>query len=83
MKKTAAERAGSFLEYKPVYVGQVPVPNVTSAQRAAIEPLVRNLLDAKGQGPQVTEWEQELNALVCELYRLASKEIAIIEEVKE
>jgi len=78
MKKTAAERAGDFLEYKPVYVGQVPVPNVTSAQCAAIKPLVLNLLDAEGQGPQVTEWEQELNALVCELYELTEDEIAII-----
>lgn len=81
MKKTAAERAGGFLEYKPVYVEQVPVPNVTSAQRAAIEPMVRNLLAAKGQGPQVAEWEQELNTLVYELYGLTGEEIRIVEEV--
>ena len=40
---------------------------------------VRKLLDAKGQGLQVAEWERELNALVYELYGLTEGEIAIIE----
>jgi len=50
------------------------------AQQAAVESLVRKLLDAKGQGPQVAEWERELNGLVYELYGLADGEIAIVEE---
>ena len=32
------------------------------------------------QDPQVVEWEQKLNALVYELYRLTNEEIRIIEE---
>jgi len=32
------------------------------------------------QGPQVAEWEQELNALVYELYSLTPKEIRIVDE---
>ncbi len=36
-------------------------------------------LDAGGQGPQVAEWERELNALVYELYGLSEEEIAIVE----
>lgn len=62
------------------YVSQFPVPTATPAQRVAIESLVRKLLNAKGQGPQVAEWEQELNALVYEVYGLTKEEIAIIEE---
>jgi len=49
-------------------------------QRAAIEPLVRNLLAAKGRGPHIAEWEQELNALVDEFYSLNNKEIRIVEK---
>jgi hypothetical protein len=30
-------------------------------------------------GPQVAEWEQELNALVYELYGLMEEEITIVE----
>jgi len=33
----------------------------------------------KGQGPQVAEWERELNTLVYELYGLTEEEIGIIE----
>ena len=54
-------------------------PNATPAQRAAIEALVRKLLDTGGQGPQLAEWERELNALVYELYGLTEEEIAIVE----
>jgi len=40
---------------------------------------VRKLLDAKGQGPQVAEWERELNALV---YGLTEGEIGVVEEYR-
>jgi len=36
--------------------------------------------DLLPQGPQVAEWEQKLNALVCELYSLTNEEIKIVEE---
>ena len=41
--------------------------------------MLRKLLDAEGQGPQVAEWERELNALVYELYGLTEEEIAVVE----
>ena len=31
------------------------------------------------QGPQVLEWERELNALVYELYGLTEEEIGVVE----
>jgi hypothetical protein len=40
---------------------------------------VRKLLDAKGQGSQVAEWERELNALVYEAYGLTEGEIGVVE----
>jgi len=79
MKRIAAERAGGFLEYKPIYVTQIPIPDTIPPQRAAIEALVRELLDAEGQGPQVAEWERELNALVYGLYGLTEEEISVVE----
>jgi len=81
MKQIAVERAGGFIEYKPIYITQIPIPDTTPAQRAAIESLVRKLLDAEGQGPQVAEWERELNVLVYELYGLTEEEIGVVEGV--
>ena len=70
---------GDYLRFIAMYMEQVPIPQATPAQCAAIESLVRKLLDAEGQGPQVAEWERELNALVYEVYGLTEKEIAIVE----
>lgn len=41
--------------------------------------LARKLSDAEGQGPQVEEWERELNALVYEVYGLTEDEISLVE----
>nr|MBC8263561.1 Eco57I restriction-modification methylase domain-containing protein [Anaerolineales bacterium] len=71
-------QGGTYAMQSP-YVSQFPVPNPTPAQRAAAESLVRKLLDAGGQGPQVAEWERELNALVYELYGLMEGEIGVVE----
>ncbi len=70
---------GDYLRFIATYMEQVPIPDVTPAQRAAIEALVRKLLDAKGQGPQAAEWERELNALVYGLYGLTEEEIGVVE----
>jgi len=68
-----------YMRFFSSYLGQVPISPVIPAQRAAIESLVRKLLDAGGQGPEVEAWEQELNALVYEVYGLTAEEIDIVE----
>ena len=50
----------------------------TSLARA-LESLVRKLLDAEGQGPQVADWERELNALAYEVYGLTEEEVGVVE----
>jgi len=70
-----------YLRFFTSYLNQIPIPEASPAQRATMEALANKLLDAKGQGPQVTKWEQELNALVYKLYGLTDKEIRIIETI--
>jgi hypothetical protein len=70
-----------YMEFRTIYIEQIPIPQATPAQRTVIEALVRKLLDVRGQGPQVAEWERELNALVYELYGLTEKEIEIVEGI--
>jgi len=69
-----------YMEFRTIYIEQISVPAATPAQHAAIEVLVRKLLDVEGQGPQVAGWEWELDALVYELYELTDEEIAIVEK---
>jgi hypothetical protein len=72
---------GDFYEPGHVFLKDFPIALPTASQRAAIEALVRKLLDAKGQGPQVAEWEHELNAVVYEVYGLTDEESNLVEQV--
>lgn len=65
LKQLAPSVQQGYLEFRTIYVGQIPMPSVSPDQEAAITAVVDKLVDAKGQGPQVARWEQELNALSC------------------
>jgi len=80
-----------YMRFIATYMGQVPIPAATPAQRAAVESLVRNLLNAHAaqtfevsetsevSADQVKAWEAELNALVYQAYGLTEGEIQIVE----
>lgn len=70
---------GGYFRFIATYMSQIPIPSFTNEMKQKVETTVQKLLDAKGQGGQVAEWERELNALVYELYGLTSAEIALIE----
>ncbi len=59
---------GGYLRYKRQYVQQIPIPGASPADRIAIADLVQRCLHASGQGPDIAEWETEINARVEKLY---------------
>jgi hypothetical protein len=66
--ETSIQRGGNYLEFKPVYVKQLPIPDAPAAERAGITALVQKCLDAKGIGCE--KWEAEINERVAALYGL-------------
>jgi len=78
----AAVRAGGFLEYKPMYVGEFPVFQVSNAQKSPIIKFSHAIL-ADPISPSVLRLEAELNNLVYKLYDLTEEEIAIIKGKKK
>ncbi len=74
----AATRSGGFLEYKPMYVGGVPVFPATEKQKAPIINLVQTIL-ADPDSPSVPQLEAEINHLVYGLYNLSPDEIKLFE----
>jgi hypothetical protein len=74
----AAVRSGGFLEYKPMYVGTVPVFPASDNQKAPITERVQAIL-ADPDSPDVPHLEGEINKLVYDLYDLTPKEIEIVE----
>jgi hypothetical protein len=78
--QSAAERQGGFLEFKPMYVSQIPIPTATPEQQAAIAALVERILAAKqaNAGADVSVLEGEIDALVYRLYGLTDEEVQVV-----
>jgi len=61
---------GGRLELRAIYMERLPIPRATPADRDAIAELAQKCLDAGGKGPQVAEWEAEIDERVAVLYGL-------------
>ena len=81
ISQNAALRQGGFLEFKPIYVSQVPIPTATKSQYTAIEKLVQKCLDAKkgDRHADTSELEKAIDRLVYKLYQLTYEEVKIID----
>jgi len=78
--KSAAERAGGFLEFKPIYIAPLAIPPQPRDEN--ISEVVARILDKKQINPtaDISALEEELDYLVYALYDLAEEEIALVEE---
>jgi hypothetical protein len=83
VSKSAAERQGGFLEYKPMYISPLAIPE--QPQNELITITVKQLLDTKRENPKtdVSDLEQQIDQIVYELYGLTPEEIAIVEGRKD
>ena len=91
----AAIRRGGYLEYKPMYVSQLPIATPSDKQRRAIQERVEKILAAKnpstssrpkGGGTSLREppvdtsaLEKEIDVIVYKLYGLTYDEVKIVE----
>ena len=79
VSRSAAERQGGFLEFKPMYTSLLPIPD--PPENEGISALVSQILAAKRTDPaaDVSELEDEIDQMVYLLYGLTPEEIAIVE----
>jgi hypothetical protein len=75
----AAQRRGGFLEFKPIYVEQLPIAQALEKEKTQIEKLVAQILK-QTDDKRVTRWEHEIDQIVYKLYGLSEEEIGMIEE---
>jgi hypothetical protein len=59
-------------------MSRIPIPNAPADERAAIAALAQKCLDAKGQGPQVKQWEADIDERVARLYGLRAADLKAI-----
>jgi|Deesub1362A_J573_1020465.scaffolds.fasta_scaffold00319_12 hypothetical protein len=82
IKLQAAARSGGFLEYKPMYVAEIPIKVPTENQKKSIEKKVEMIL-ADPDNSNVSLWEAEINKLIYDIYELTIKEIEIVESFSQ
>ena len=79
VSQSAAERQGGFLEFKPMYISPIAIPD--PPENEGISALVSQILDAKYAAPDidVSDLEKRIDQIVYLLYDLTPEEIAIVE----
>ena len=79
IRQLGVTRNGGYFEYKPMFVEQLPVPQISMDEQTEFINLVDKVLLAKMQGIDSSLNEEEINKLVYKLYRLTDEEIFYIE----
>ena len=80
VSQSAAERQGGFLEYKPMYIAPLAIPEKPKDE--IISSLVDHILTTKRTMPaaDVSALEREIDQLEYKLYGLTAEEIQIVEQ---
>ena len=81
IQQIAASRQGGFFEFKPLYVSQIPIIDVSQAQKITIEKIVQKCIAIKNDNPKAdtSQLEKEIDKLVYKLYQLTYEEVKIID----
>ena len=77
MSKAGAERQNGFYEFKPMYVGPLPIPEATDEKKSSLEELATTA--AQSEGTALAAIEAEINQIVYRLFDLTPDEIRLIE----
>jgi type I restriction-modification system DNA methylase subunit len=79
VSQSAAERQGGYLEYKPMYISPLAIPEQPKDEK--ISAIVGKILVTKTKDPlaDVTKLERQIDQLVYELYGLTEDEKKIVE----
>ena len=76
LQHIAATKREGFLELKPIYLSQIPIPMAAEADKKTIATLVHQCLEMQGVGIQA--WEEAIDVKLADLYGLNTQEIQII-----
>ncbi|NJL90204.1 MAG: N-6 DNA methylase [Coleofasciculaceae cyanobacterium SM2_1_6] len=78
LRHIAATKRQGFLELKPVYLSQVPIPIASETDKKTIATLAQKCLEA--QGVEIKIWEEAIETKLADLYGLNTQEMQIIRE---
>lgn len=81
IRQLGVTRNGGYFEYKPMFVQQLPIPQIEKQEQDKFVSQVDSILSMKQNGEDTTAIEQIIDNMVHELYGLNEDEIAYINEI--
>jgi adenine-specific DNA-methyltransferase len=81
MQQIASTKQGGFLEYKPVYISQISIPQIIAEAQTPFIEKVNQILTLKKADSKAdtSELEAQIDRMVYDLYELTEEEILIVE----
>ena len=81
LKSICVIRSGGYIEVKPQYFEQIPIPNIDAQTQTKLMELAEKAIQEKTNSQQadISEIENQIDQLVYLLYNLTDEEIKIIE----
>jgi hypothetical protein len=82
LKRICVVRRGGYIEVKPQYFEQIPVPSIKEDQKILVTSIVDKILATKKLKPDknISLLENEIDQIVYKLYGLTKEEINIVEK---
>lgn len=81
LKSICVIRSGGYIEVKPQYFEQIPIPKMDDQSKQRLSELCEEAIDLTKENPKAdtTYLETQIDQLVYELYGLTEEEIKIVE----
>ena len=80
IKKLGVSRSGGYIEYKPMFIEKLPVPQVDKEEQEIFKELVQTILTNKKMGASSSEAENKIDELVFKLYDLNDEQAMLIKQ---
>jgi hypothetical protein len=84
LKTICVLRSGGFIEVKPQYFEQIPIPPIKDTDKKNLNSLVDQIISAKKKDPiaDTRAFEKQIDQMVYKLYGLTDEEIKAVEGEK-
>ncbi|MBK9456819.1 MAG: hypothetical protein IPO24_15150 [Bacteroidetes bacterium] len=81
LKSICVIRSGGYIEVKPQYFEQIPIPDIDPNMKTELFELTEKIIQAKTNNLQaeIPSLESQIDQLVYQLYNLTEEEIKIVE----
>ena len=81
IRNLGVTRNGGYFEYKPMFVEQLPIPNVSNEVKGKLEKLVSQIHHNIKLGKSTFEFEKEIDRIIYNIYELSDEEIKYVENL--